>query len=105
MGKKSVNVRWCLDMEVWRTRVVLVPEALCPLQELQVVLHLALDQLLDRDRPVDMVFAESVGEDLEVLEVGVLGVDVKLDARHGDVEEDAVVDLAEGGAVHILLDE
>lgn len=46
-----------------------------------------------------MVLAEGVAEDLEVLEVGVVGVGVELDARHGQVEEDAVVDLAEGGAV------
>jgi len=34
------------------------------------------------------VFAEGVGEDLEVLEVGVLGVGGEFDAREGEVEED-----------------
>lgn len=37
-------------------------------------------------------------KDLEVLNVGVLAIHVELDAGHGDVEEDAVVDLAEGSA-------
>ena len=46
-----------------------------------------------------MVFAEGVAEDLEVLKISVFGVGVELDACHGEVEEDAVVDLAEGGAV------
>ncbi len=38
-------------------------------------------------------------EDLEVLDIGIFRVDVELDARHGHVEEDAVVDLAESGTV------
>ena len=42
-----------------------------------------------------MVFAEGVAKDLEVLEVGIFGSGVELYARHGKVEEDAVVDLAE----------
>ena len=79
----------------------MVPVFLRPLKELEVILHFALDQVLDGDGPVDVVFAEVVGEDLEVLEVGVFGVGVELDARHGDVEEDAVVDLAEGGTTSI----
>lgn len=41
-------------------------------------------------------------QDLEVLDVGIFGVDVELDARHGHVEEDAVVHLAEGGAVVVV---
>lgn len=45
-----------------------------------------------------MVLAEGIAEDLEVLEVGVFGIDVELDTAHWDIEEDAVVDLAEGGA-------
>lgn len=51
-----------------------------------------------------MVFLESVGEDFEVLEVLVLAVGVEFDARHRQVEEDAVVDLAEGGAGAALFD-
>ena len=46
-----------------------------------------------------MVFAEGVSEDFEVFEVGIIGVGVEFDARHGEVEEDGVVDLAEGGAM------
>lgn len=68
-----------------RTRVVLVPEALCPLQELQVVLHLAFDQHLDRDGTVDVVLAESIAENLEVVQIGIVGGCVKLDTRHRQV--------------------
>lgn len=80
-------------------RVVLVPVSLGPLQKLQVVLHLAFDQLLNGDRVVDVVLAEGVAKDFEVLEIGIFGVHVELDAAHGHVKEDAVVDLAEGSAV------
>lgn len=38
-------------------------------------------------------------QDLEVLYVGVLGVDVELDTGHGQVLENAVVNLAESRAV------
>ena len=51
-----------------------------------------------------MVFAESVLEDLEVLEVLVFAVGVEFDAGHGHVQEDGVVDLAEGGAGAALFD-
>lgn len=51
-----------------------------------------------------MVLAEGVAEDLEIFEVGVFGVDVELDAAHRHVEEDAVVDLAEGGAGMMVSD-
>lgn len=37
-------------------------------------------------------------QDLEVLDVGVLGVDVELDARHGHVAEDAVEHLAKSSS-------
>ena len=37
-------------------------------------------------------------QNFEVLNVRVLAIHVELDAGHGDVEEDAVVDLAEGSA-------
>jgi hypothetical protein len=47
---------------------VLVPEALCPLQELEIVLHLALDELFDRDGAVNVVLAESVAQDLEIVQ-------------------------------------
>ena len=40
-------------------------------------------------------------QDLEILYVCILGIDVELDARHGNIEEDAVVDLAEGSAVFV----
>lgn len=36
-------------------------------------------------------------QDLEVLNVGIFRVDIELDAGHGHVKEDAVVDLAKGG--------
>lgn len=35
---------------------------------------------------------------LEVGNVGIFGVDVELDSGHGNIEEDAVKDLAEGGS-------
>lgn len=38
-------------------------------------------------------------EDLEVLDVGIFAVHVELYAGHGDIEEDAVVHLAERRAV------
>lgn len=38
-------------------------------------------------------------QNLEVLDVGVLGVDIKLHTRHRYVEEDAVEYLAEGSTV------
>lgn len=47
-----------------------------------------------------MVLAEGVGEDLEVLEVLVFGGRIELHTRHGKIEEDAVVDLAERSAVN-----
>lgn len=62
-------------------------------------MHLAFDQLLNGDRVVDVVLAEGVAKDFEVLEIGIFGVHVELDAAHGNVQEDAVVDLAEGSAV------
>ena len=40
------------------------------------------------------MFAECVGQDLEVLEILVFGRRIELDAAHGKIEEDAVVDLA-----------
>jgi len=38
-------------------------------------------------------------EDLEVLDVCVFGVDVEFHASHGHIAVDAIVNLAEGGAV------
>ncbi len=104
----------------------MVPESLRPLKEIKVILHLALDELLYRDRLFDLVLRERVcrcrlsasvpcvgrgvwdlGEgfpaaltlqDLEVLDVGILGVDIELDSGHGDIEEDAIVDLAKGSS-------
>lgn len=48
------------DGVVVSSRVVLVPESLCPLQELEVVLHLALYESLDGNGLVDLVLGESV---------------------------------------------
>lgn len=103
--------------------VVLIPKLLCPLEEVEVVLHSALNELLDGDRLVDLMLCEGVWtktgwlvkikacgqrnvlgrgltlEDLEVLDVGIFAVDVELYAGHGNVEEDAVVHLAERSAV------
>lgn len=82
---------WCCR-EIWvglcgnRTREVLVPEALCPLQELEVVLHLALDEHLDGDGAVDLVLAEYIAEDLEIIQVGVIGSCVELDAGHWHID-------------------
>lgn len=42
-------------------------------------------------------------ENLEVLNVGPLGVDVEFDSRHGHVAENAVKYLAESGASTTLL--
>lgn len=42
-------------------------------------------------------------EYLEVLEVGVFGIDIELDSGHRDIKKDAVKDLAEGStAWHIV---
>lgn len=40
-------------------------------------------------------------QDLEVLDVGVFGVDIELDTRHRYIEEDAVEDLAESGTIKV----
>ena len=68
------------------TREVLVPEALCPLQELEIVLHLALDEHLDGDGAVDRVLAEYIAEDLKIVQVGVVGGCVELDAGHWHID-------------------
>ena len=38
-------------------------------------------------------------EDLEILQVGILGIDVKLHPGHWDIEVDTIEDLAESRAV------
>jgi hypothetical protein len=38
--------------------IVLVPEPFCPLQKLQVVLHLTFDQFLDVNGPIDILLGE-----------------------------------------------
>ena len=94
---------------------VLVPVLLDELEELEVVLHLALDKGLDADGLVDLVLGECVCRGqyrvlvssmgrrtlqyLKVLQVCIFCVGVELDARHGHIVEDAVEDLAERGAV------
>lgn len=65
---------------------MLVPEALCPLQELEIVLHLALDELLDRDGAINVVLAESVAQNLEIVQVGVVGGSAKFDTVHGHID-------------------
>lgn len=47
------------------------------------------------------VLARRTLQDLEVLDVGVFSVDIELDAGHGHIEKDAVVDLAKGRAVFL----
>ncbi len=42
-------------------------------------------------------------QDLEILYVGILCVDVELDSGHRDIEEDAVIDLAQGGTAEMKL--
>jgi hypothetical protein len=42
------------------TREVLVPVSLGPLQELQIILHLALHEGLDRNRLLDLVLCEDI---------------------------------------------
>ena len=49
------------------------------------------------------MFAEGVGEDFEVLEVLVLGCRIELHPGHGEIEEDAVVDLAERSAAENII--
>ena len=80
----------------------MIPVPFRPLQEFEVILHFALDEIAHGNGTVDVVFAEAIGEDFEVLEVGVFRCCVEFDARHGEVEEDAVVDLAEGGSTFII---
>jgi len=46
-----------------------------------------------------VVLAKGVGEDLEVIQVRILGIGVEFDARHGQIEEDGIVNLAEGSTV------
>ena len=94
---------------------VLVPVLLHELQELEVVLHLALDKGLDADGLINLVFGEGVYSGqynvvvpsnerrtlqyLEILQVCIFCVGVELDSRHGHIVEDAVENLTECGAV------
>lgn len=84
---------------------VLVPVALAPLQELEVVLHFALDEGFDGDCAVDAVAGECACvcvfvlvltmmccvlscrtlEYLEIRQIGVLAAQVELDLGHGDI--------------------
>lgn len=43
-------------------------------------------------------------QDLEILNIGVFGVDVELHTRHGHIAKNAIVHLAEGGAISSSLD-
>lgn len=43
-------------------------------------------------------------QDLEILYVGIFGIDVELDARHGHVKKDAVVHLAERGTIATIVE-
>lgn len=54
-GRRSLSAGKSI---VVATGIVLIPESLRPLQELQVVLHLALDESLDVDGPVDVLLGE-----------------------------------------------
>lgn len=81
----------------------MIPIPLGPLQELEVVLHLALDELLNVDGSVNSMSCEAVLEDLEVLQVCVFGIDIEFDSSHGDIEIDTVEDLAESGTSSTLL--
>ena len=64
---------WKIDARiVITTRIISVPELLEPLQELEVVLHLAAHQHLDGYRFVYLVLLESGLQDLEVVHVLVL---------------------------------
>lgn len=74
----------------WKVRV---PKALGPLQELEIVLHLAFCETLNRYSPLDRMSSKRVLENLEVLYVGVFGVDVEFDSAHRHVEEDGIVHL------------
>lgn len=71
----------------------MVPVSLRPLQELEIVLHLALHQLLHGDRTVDMVLAEEITQYLEILEIRIFAFRIELYAAERSVEEDAVVHL------------
>jgi hypothetical protein len=42
--------------------------------------------LLDRDGAVDVVLAEGIAQDLEVVQVGVIGGCVELDTSHGQID-------------------
>jgi hypothetical protein len=59
------------------------------------------EQVKQASTQAGRVLAGRTLQDFEVLDVGIFGVDVELDARHGHVKEDAVVHLAEGGAVGV----
>ena len=77
----------------------MIPISLRPLEEFKIVLHLALDELLDGNRAIDMVLPEGVAQNFEVLQVRIFGVDGEFDPGHGHVEEDAVIYLTERCAV------
>jgi hypothetical protein len=89
------------------------------LEELEVVLHLAFDELFDVDGPVDLMSCKAACsgtlvayaanwsflwrdrtlKDFEILQVCILSVDVKLHPGHWDIEIDTVEDLAESRTV------
>lgn len=43
-------------------------------------------------------------QDLEILNVGIFGVDIELDTRHGHITKNAIVHLAEGGTASTSLE-
>lgn len=67
-------------------------------------MHLALDESFDRNGLINVVAREGILKNLEVLDVGVFGVNVELDSGHGYVQEDAIEDLAEGRPGTALFD-
>jgi len=71
----------------------LIPVSLGPLEEFEIVLHLAFDELFDIDWPIDVMSLEAALKNFEVLKVRVLRVHVELDSRHGNIEIDTVEDL------------
>lgn len=74
--------------------IIRIPKLLHPLQKLEVVLHLAFGQSLDRDGSIDFLGLENVLHDFVVGEELVVVFGVHLDSGHGDVAIDAVEDLA-----------
>jgi hypothetical protein len=93
------------DRIVWLPIVLDVEEALHPLEELEVVLVLSLDELVHIDVALDVILLEGLLEDLVVLNIFVVVLGSPLDLCHGySAREAGINDLTIKSTGSALLD-